>query len=165
MLENGTKKLQAKDRRFASLYARMLLNGNVDWKRLGNVYRPDDKHPVWKAKQVIKRKEIQQLTSEEINKIYESARVTRETVVNEEKRILEDARASNNLRIQLDVVNNWRESMDFKQTKQVTTREHTNYLELIDRDKGKLKAKQTRKLTETAGFEADQQDKQQEEQQ
>lgn len=145
LLNNAGKRLQAKERRFIKLYANMLLNGNVDFDKLGKIYRPDDLHPEWKAKRVLKSRYIQDMTAEEIVKIYNSQGITSETVIKEEKSILDEAKTAGNLRIQLDVVNNWRESLDFKPKQQQVTSTQTDYLRLIDKDKQVIEAKRETK--------------------
>ena len=143
------QRLQAKDYRFAKLYARMLLNGKVDFEQLGKVYRPDDQIPAAKAKRVLRSKTIQNMVTEEIIKLYESNGITIDSVVKEEVNILNAAKEANNLRIQLDVVNNWRDSLDLKPAKQVNnTVTTTDYIRLIDKNSNKqIEAKQTKQLT------------------
>jgi hypothetical protein len=139
------QRLQAKDYRFAKLYARMLLNGKVDFEQLGKVYRPDDQIPAAKAKRVLRSKTIQNMVTEEIIKLYESNGITVDSVVKEEKNILNSAKEANNLRIQLDVVNNWRDSLDIKPAKQqqITTTT-VDYVKLLDKkDNRQIEASRT----------------------
>lgn len=61
---NALPKLLQRDKRFVKVYANMLIKGNVNWEVLGRIYRPDDKNPIWKAKQTVKRIEIQEMTAD-----------------------------------------------------------------------------------------------------
>ena len=144
LLNKGTAKLKSRDIRFAKLYAKMLINGDINWEMLGRVYRPDDKHPSWKAKRVVRSKEIQNLTTEAINEIYSKQGVDSDLVVKEEKQLLEAAKQADDRRITLDVLKNWRESLDLKPQKVTVTQQIEGDMShlLPDNTTGKLKATQ-----------------------
>ena len=144
LLNKGTAKLKSRDIRFAKLYAKMLINGDVNWEMLGRVYRPDDKHPSWKAKRVVRSKEIQNLTTEAINEIYSKQGIDSDLVVREEKQLLEAAKQADDRRITLDVLKNWRESLDLKPQKVTVTQQIEGDMShlLPDNTTGTLKAKQ-----------------------
>ena len=137
-------KLKSRDIRFAKLYAKMLINGDINWEMLGRVYRPDDKNPSWKAKRVVRSKEIQNLTTEAINEIYSKQGIDSDLVVREEKQLLEAAKQADDRRITLDVQKNWRESLDLKPQKVTVTQQIEGDMTafLPENVKGKLKAKQ-----------------------
>ena len=137
-------KLKSRDIRFAKLYAKMLINGDINWEMLGRVYRPDDKHPSLKAKRVVRSKEIQNLTTEAISEIYSKQGIDSDLVVKEEKQLLEAAKQADDRRITLDVLKNWRESLDLKPQKVTVTQQIEGDMShlLQDNTTGKLKAKQ-----------------------
>ena len=121
LLNKGTERLLSRDKRFAKLYAQMLVKGEINWELLGKVYRPDDKNPEWKAKRTVRRQVIQELTNQELNNIYLNKGIDANKVIDEELLLLDSAKANDDRRIWLDVVRNWRDSLSLKgQTASVT---------------------------------------------
>ena len=150
MLTNGKKKLEAKDKRFSEVYANMILNGNVDWVKLGKVYRYDDKKPEWKAKQTIKRKEIQDLVTEKLIELTEKHGITAQQSLEARKKLLDLAIEKGDLTNANKALDSFDVKLDLHPIKQqqITTTE-TNYLQLLSKDKGTTKqitAKQTKEL-------------------
>ena len=114
LLNKGTERLLSRDKRFAKLYAQMLVKGEINWELLGKVYRPDDKNPEWKAKRTVRRQVIQELTNQELNNIYLNKGIDANKVIDEELLLLDSAKANDDRRIWLDVVRNWRDSLSLK---------------------------------------------------
>ena len=149
LLSVGTENLRHRDKRFAKLYARMLVNGRIDWKMLGRVYKPNDKNPILKAKNTVRRKEIQEMTDTAIIEIYEKQGISTDLIVSEEKAVLDSCKGENGYIDRtnaLKVIANWRESLDMKPDKQITTQtQEISYIELLDGQESKQlkdKAKQ-----------------------
>jgi len=144
LLNKGTAKLKSRDIRFAKLYAKMLINGDINWEMLGRVYRPDDKHPSWKAKRVVRSKEIQNLTTEAINEIYSKQGIDSDLIVKEEVEMLTATKEKGDYTNALKIIANWRESLDLKPQKVTVTQQIEGDMShlLPDNTTGKLKAKQ-----------------------
>ena len=75
-LNINNKYVSGRIRRFASIYARMLLEGKINYQTLMNVYDKYEKKPEWKTKCLLKRKVIQDMINKEIIKLYETKGIT-----------------------------------------------------------------------------------------
>ena len=122
----------------------MLLNNNIDWIKLKNVYNRTikDDYAEYNIKKIIRQRESQQVITEELVKIYELNGVTPDYVVKQELELLDKAKSKDDLSNAIKIVSNFRESLDLKPKQQQTTREETNYLSFIDKKQGKIEAKQ-----------------------
>lgn len=85
------EKKKARTKRVVELYVKMVLGGKVDWKALGNVYRPDQEIPVATVRRLFKQKEIQTMISEEMTKALEKSGITKEFVLDKMKLAMEIA--------------------------------------------------------------------------
>lgn len=52
-------------KRVVKLYVMMALSGKIDWKVLGQSYRPDQQHPDWTVKRLIKQTEVKKMIDNE----------------------------------------------------------------------------------------------------
>ncbi len=66
----------------------MLITGEVDYQKAINVYDRTEQRPDWKVKCLLKRKEVQNMLVEEIERLYEKNNVTPEFVIQKQLEIL-----------------------------------------------------------------------------
>lgn len=78
-------------KRFAALYAKMLLNGEIEWNKLGRVYNTKEQIPELKAKKLLRSKDVQQMVTDEILKIYESNGITPDFILKKRLEVLNTA--------------------------------------------------------------------------
>ena len=112
--EPAMKKLLFREKRFVKLYVQRLLKGKItpeDIQELINVYDSSEQRPELKYKHLIKRRRIQQMTLEEIEKLYDSKGINAKLIIEQEKKILEGATEKQDYSSALKVVNNWRDSL------------------------------------------------------
>ncbi len=112
--EPALKKLLFREKRFVKLYVQKLLKGKItpeDIQELINVYDATEKRPDLKYKHLIKRKRVQNMTLEEIEKLYESKGISAKQIIDEEKKILDGAKSKQDYSSALKVINNWRDCM------------------------------------------------------
>lgn len=142
------QKLQAKDKRFAEVYANMLWQGKVDWKQLGRIYRPDDKIPEAKAKRVVRSQYIQNMVTEKLIELTEKHGITAKESLEMRKKLLDMAIEKGDLTNANKALDSFDTKLDLQPVKQqqITTTQ-TDYLRLIDKETGnELQAKQVKQL-------------------
>ena len=76
--ERELARRRAKD--FIYALACMKLTGRVNWAKLGRMYRPDSKIPVWTAKRFAQRKKVAKMVNEELKKLLTLQGITDEWV-------------------------------------------------------------------------------------
>jgi len=77
--------------RFIKVYARMLLNGAVDFNKLGKIYNSKELIPEAKAKKILRNREVAQMVTDEIAKIYESNGITPDFILKKRLEVLNTA--------------------------------------------------------------------------
>lgn len=152
---NKYDKQKTRVKRLLQEYTRQLLNNDeFDWIKLKNVYDKTIKNEFaqYKIQTITRQRQFQQMTLDELNKLYEDAGITGKTVIEEEKALLDSCKNESgkyeDRSNAIKVIGNWRESLDLKPKQQQTTREETNYLSFIDKKQGKIEAKQVIKSIE-----------------
>ncbi len=70
-------------------YARMLISGKIEWEKLGNLYRPDQKIPVATFKRLLRQEETQKMVSEELEKLLSDEDVTGKYSIQGRKKVFE----------------------------------------------------------------------------
>jgi len=148
MREAHKQRIEAKHKRFASVYANMLLNNNVDWVKLGKIYDYADKIPEAKARRVIRKSFIQDMITEKLIELTEKHGITAQQSLEARKKILDLAIEKGDLTNANKALDSFDVKLDLQPIKQqqITTTQ-TDYLRLIDKETGKeLQAKQTKQL-------------------
>ena len=69
----------------------MLMNGNVNYRQLVNVYDRSEQQPEVKAKKLLRLREIQDVVTDEILKIYESNGITPDFILKKRLEVLNTA--------------------------------------------------------------------------
>ena len=111
-------------KRFTKIYAHLLIN-NGDLTEAVRCYDRTEKQPGYKLKKLLKSKTVQNMITEELLNIYKSKGIDADRVIDEEIELLQVAKANDDRRITLDVLKNWRESLDLKPLKSTTTTQLT----------------------------------------
>jgi hypothetical protein len=87
----ANEKRRQRLQRFIKVYARMLLNGTVDFNKLGKVYNSKELIPEAKAKKILRNREVAQMVTDEIAKIYESNGITPDFILKKRLEVLNEA--------------------------------------------------------------------------
>ena len=143
-------RIDAKVRRFSEVYARMKLNGHIDYDKLVRIWNVKEQKPVWKCQRLLKTKVIRDQVTEKLIELTEKHGITAQQSLEARKRILDIAIEKGDLTNANKALDSFDVKLDLHPIKQqqITTTE-TNYLQLLSKDKGTTKqitAKQTKEL-------------------
>ena len=116
-IQSDNKYVSGRIRRFASLYARMLLEGKINCQTLMNVYDKYEKKPEWKTKCLLKRKVVQNMINEEINKLYEISGINPQFVIQKQLELLNKAFEKDDLTNANKVLESFKESLSMNPPK------------------------------------------------
>jgi hypothetical protein len=67
--------------RVVKAYASMLLGGKIDWKALGQIYRPNQAVPEATVRRLFRREEIKSMADAEVARLLKEKGITKETVL------------------------------------------------------------------------------------
>lgn len=149
-----------RSKRLISAYIGMLINGEIDYKKLGNIYRQDEKIPEATVKRLLKYKETQDMINQELQKALNNNNVTYDSVIKERLSILEDAKkpdpdlkTKDALSIRLDTIKGFETILQMdspiKETKQLT--QSFNYKELLENgEKRDITLSQTKEIDDNS---------------
>lgn len=76
-------------KRTVRAYARMLISGTIDWEKLANIYRTDQKIPIATVKRLLKLKGIARMLREELDKLLTGQGLTPEYTLSKIKVAME----------------------------------------------------------------------------
>ena len=140
-------------RRLIEVYSRMLLNGNVDYIKLKNVYNKaiKDEYAEWNIRRIIRQRHNESMVTEKLIELTEKHGITAQESLETRKRLLALAIEKGDLTNANKALDSFDTKLDLQPIKQqqITTTQ-TDYLKLIDKNKGQIEAKRT---TETKGNE------------
>lgn len=111
------KYISGRIKRFASLYARMLLKGNINFQTLMNVYDRYEKRPEWKTQCLLKRKVVQQMINEEIEKLYNAKGISPDFVIQKQLEVLNKALEKEDLTNANKVLESFKDSLSMNPAK------------------------------------------------
>jgi len=136
------EKLRTRHKRFAKMYAKMKMSGEVDYHQLGLVFNPKEKLPEVKAKKLVKQKVIQEMATEEIMKLMEEKGITKDSVIDLEKEILEACKDENgkiaDRNNALKISDKWSKRTDLDtEHKQITTTEQVDFTQILSEGENK----------------------------
>ncbi len=121
-------------------YVRQLVSGKIEWEKLGMMYRPDQKQPVWTLKRLLKQEETQRMINEEIDKLLSDEGITPKFVIEQRKELLKSAKEKGDLTNANRILDSFEDKLDMKpkETKFQQTTE-ISYVELLEQvEKKKL---------------------------
>ncbi len=130
------------------LYARMLLDGKIDWIKLKNVYNRSikDDYAEYNIRKIIRIS--QPMITEKLIELTEKYGITAQQSLEARKKILDLAIEKGDLTNANKALDSFDTKLDLQPIKQqqITTTQ-TDYLRLIDKETGKqIEAKQTKQL-------------------
>lgn len=142
------EKLRKRHQRFANVYAKMMLSGNgIDYHKLGLVFNPSEKIPEAKAKILVKKKVIQDMIDDELDKILVSQGIDKSKAVTVKMQILDDCKDDNGKFVDRQVA--YKISQDLEKwtgidnKKQITTTEQVDFIQMAKEGD----SKETKKVT------------------
>ena len=126
-------------------YANMMLNGNVDFKTLGNVYRPKDKIPEATVRRFLKNKKVKMEVEKKVKEILSEKSINKEFAVDNLMRALDMAEHKGDVGNFLKANDQIMDLLEMKPNKAITT----DTVELLDTTKilDKITQEEARKLT------------------
>jgi len=144
----GTDKYKTRLKRFSKLYARMLLKGDIDWVKLGNVYNTKEEKPEWKAKKLVRQQIVQEMTTKELLEITEEHGITAIDSLAKRKEVLDGAITDKNWSAANKSLDAFDEKLDLKPQRTVTstTEEYNFSRHLPGGEKQQIKAKQSKEI-------------------
>lgn len=113
------------------IYANMLLNGNVNFKTLGNVYRPKDKIPEATVRRFLKNKRVKMEVEKKVREILGEKSINKEFAVDNLIRALSMAEHKGDVGNFLKANDQIMDLLEMKPNKAITT----DTVELIDTKK------------------------------
>ena len=129
------------------LYARMLLNNNVDWIKLKNVYNRSikDEYAKYNIRKIIRIS--QPMITEKLIELTEKHGITAQQSLEARKKILDLAIEKGDLTNANKALDSFDIKLDLTPIKQqqITTTQ-TDYIKLIDKNKGSIEAKQVKQI-------------------
>tara|TARA_B100000902_G_scaffold179639_1_gene172733 strand:- start:18 stop:800 length:783 start_codon:yes stop_codon:yes gene_type:complete len=112
-------------------YANMMLNGNVDFKKLANVYRPKDKIPEATVRRFLKNKRIKMEVEKKVKEILTEKSINKEFAVDNLIRALDMAEHKGDVGNFLKANDQIMDLLEMKPNKAITT----DTVEMIDTKK------------------------------
>lgn len=111
-----------------STFASMMLNGNIDYKKLGNVYRPKDKIPEATVRRFLKNKKVKMEVEKKVREILTEKSINKEFAVDNLIRALDMAEHKGDVGNFLKANDQIMDLLEMKPNKAITT----DTVELID---------------------------------
>jgi len=113
-------------------YARMLVTGKIEWEKLGQMYRPDQKIPVATFRRLLRQEETQRMVSEELEKLLSGEGITAQYSIKNRKIVLEKSIEKGDLTNANRALDSFDDKLDLKPNEikfQQTT--EISYVELL----------------------------------
>ena len=95
-------------------YVRMLVTGKIEWEKLGQLYRPDQKIPVATFRRLLRQEETQRMVSEELEKLLSGEGITAQYSIKNRKIALEMAIEKGDLTNVNRALDSFDEKLDLK---------------------------------------------------
>ena len=138
-------------KRLIEVYSKMVLNNNVNYIVLKNVYnrKIPDNWAEWNIRKIIRQRHNQDMITEKLIELTEKHGITAEQSLNYRKQALQMAIDKGNLTNLNKALDSFDVKLDLQPIKQqqITTTQ-TDYIKYIDKgDKKQIEAKQTKKIT------------------
>ena len=135
-------------KRFTSLYAQMLLNGDIDWVRLGNVYNTKEQLPEVKAKRLLRSETVQTMVTDKLIELTEKHGISAKVALEHRKLALDMATDKGDLTNMNKALDSFDSKLDLVPQKTVnkTIEAYEFTKHLPDGSKQQLKAKQTKEI-------------------
>jgi hypothetical protein len=119
-------------------YVKMLMSGRIDWEKLGQMYRPDQKQPIWTLKRLLKQTETKRMIDSEIDKLLQEEGITAKFNIEQRKEVLVKALEKGDLTNANRALDKFDEFLGMKpQERKQIVAEETNWIELLHKHDNK----------------------------
>ena len=119
-------------------YARMLVTGKIEWEKLGQMYRPDQKIPVATFRRLLKQEETQRMVSEELEKLLSDEGINAQYSIKNRKIALEMAKEKGDLTNLNRALDSFDEKLDLKPNeKKFRQTTEVSYIDLLEQGERK----------------------------
>jgi len=146
---------QPRMKRFVKAFITMSLEGKIDYRKLGLIYRPDQKIPEATAKRYLKYQEVQDMINEELQKALTTNNITYDSLIKERKSLLDDTKDNKEYNVRLKTIEGFEDMLLMRGQKEVKMlTESVNYKQLLD-DGTENELTATKKVKETSNLLAD----------
>lgn len=117
-------------KRTVDLYARMLINGAIDWDVLGNKYRSDQKIPAATVKRLLKQEQVQEIVNDKIVEILAEKGINEQYLAEKRKEVIDKSIDAGKLDTTLKAIEGFEEMLEMKPkvTKQINTMSETRQI-------------------------------------
>ena len=141
------EKHQSKLKRFTEVYARQLLNNDINVQTLINIYDRTEKQPEIKLKRLLRSQTVQTMITEKLIELTEKHGITAKESLEYRKQVLQMAIDKGDLTNLNKALDSFDIKLDLQPIKQqqITTTQ-TDYIKLIDKNKGSIEAKQVKQI-------------------
>ena len=119
-------------KRTVDLYARMLINGAIDWDVLGNKYRSDQKIPAATVKRLLKQEQVQEIVNDKIVEILAEKGINEQYLAEKRKEVIDKSIDAGKLDTTLKAIEGFEEMLEMKPkvTKQINTMSETRQISI-----------------------------------
>ena len=119
-------------------YARMLVTGKIEWGKLGQMYRPDQKIPVATFRRLLKQEESQKMVSEELEKLLSGEGITAQYAIKGRKIVYEMAIDKGDLSNANKALDSFDDKLDLKPNeKKFRQTTEVSYIDLLEQGERK----------------------------
>ena len=123
---------QSRTKKVIDMYVKMLLNGNIDYDKLGKLYRIDQKEPAWTIQRLLKQKEIKDMIDNKLNDVLIGEGVTQQYLIDKRKLIINLAQDNDKLDIMLKAIEGFEDMYAMRNNqKQITTTETYDFKKVL----------------------------------
>ena len=118
--EKESRKTRTKNA--VTAYAEMLLSENsVDWEKLGNIYRPEQKNPPATVRRLFKQRIIKNMVEQKLKDILHGKGINKEYVLELHEEAIKMAKTSNKPQILLQAADVYMDLLEMKPGKKIIT--------------------------------------------
>lgn len=140
---------QTRSKRLIKAYVTMLMNGQIDYKQLGIIWKPTEKIPEASVKRILKQTETQEMIDQELEKALLKNNVTKDFLITKRLDLIDLAKTNNKLDTMLKGIEGFEEMYSMrnpvKETKQLT--QSINFKEMLENgSKNELTLSQTQDI-------------------
>lgn len=147
---NSNNKQKTRVKRVIEVYSRMLLNNNIDWIKLKNIYSRQikDEYAEYNVKKIVRQRSVIPMITEKLIELTTEHGISAENSLKLRKKVLNQAIKKEDYTNANKALDSFDEKLDLKPQKQQikTTEEYIFNRHLPSGEKQQLKARQTKEL-------------------
>ena len=123
---------RVRSKRMIKAYITMMLNGNIDYKQLGIIWKPTEKIPEASIKRILKQKETQNMIDEALQIALTDNKVTYDYLIKERKTVIEDSKTNKRPEVTLKAIEGFEDMYSMRNNqKQITTTETYDFKKVL----------------------------------